>query len=64
MVNHTLKVIFSFKNKNPSKAVIKGIAAKHKSVIAAVVLVIDQINEIMAIASPNPPTRPDIPILK
>ena len=34
---HTFIDILSFKNKNPNKAVIKGIAAKHSSVIAAVV---------------------------
>ena len=38
---HTLIEIFSFKNKKPNKAVKKGIAAKHSSVIAAVVLVME-----------------------
>ena len=33
----TLIDIFSFKNKNPNNAVIKGIAAKHNNVIATVV---------------------------
>ena len=33
---HTVKEIFSFRNKKPSKAVIKGIAAKHNNVTAAV----------------------------
>ena len=56
--------IFSFKNKKPNKAVIKGIAAKHNSVIAAVVLVIDQIKVIFAVPNPMPPIIPDIPILK
>ena len=37
----TLKLIFSFKNKKANKAVKKGIAAKHKSVIAALVFVIE-----------------------
>ena len=37
----TLREIFSFKNKKASKAVKNGIAAKHRSVIAAVVLVIE-----------------------
>ena len=32
----TLIDIFSFKNKKPNNAVIKGIAAKHNNVIAAV----------------------------
>ena len=55
----TLVVIFSFKNKNPNSAVTKGIADKHKSVIAAVVLVIDQMKEIIAHPRPNPPIRPE-----
>ena len=37
----TFKEIFSFKNKKANKAVKKGIAAKHKSVIAALVFVIE-----------------------
>ena len=41
MDNHTFIEIFSFKNKNPNKAVIKGIAAKQSNVIAAEVLVIE-----------------------
>ena len=60
----TFKDIFSFKNKNPNNAVIKGIAAKHNNVIAAVVLVIDQIKVIFAVPSPMPPIIPDIPIFK
>ena len=51
-----------FKNKKPNKAVMNGIAAKQRSVIAAVVLVIDQINVIMAIAKPHPPIKPEMPI--
>ena len=61
---HTVEEIFSFKNKKPSKAVINGIAAKHNSVIAAVVLEIDQIKVIMAVAKPTPPINPEIPIFK
>ena len=60
----TPKEIFSFKNKKPNNAVIKGIAARHKSVIAAVVFVIDQINDIIAIARPTLPIAPDNPIFK
>ena len=56
--------IFSFKNRKPSSAVIKGIAAKHNKVTAAVVLVIDQIKVIIAVPKPTPPIIPDIPILK
>ena len=37
----TLMLILSFKNKNASNAVKKGIAAKHNKVIAAVVFVIE-----------------------
>ena len=58
----TFKEIFSFKNKNANKAVKKGIAAKHKSVIAALVFVIEYINEIIAIPKPTPPKSPDLPI--
>ena len=60
----TFADIFSFKNKKPNKAVIKGIAAKHNNVIAAVVFVIDQIKVIIAVPSPIPPIVPDIPIFK
>ena len=38
---HTFNEIFSFKNKKANKAVKNGIAAKHKSVTAALVLVIE-----------------------
>ena len=38
---HTFKDIFSFKNMNANKAVKKGIAARHKSVTAALVFVIE-----------------------
>ena len=37
----TLNEMASFKNKNPSNAVINGIAAKHNKVTAAEVLVIE-----------------------
>ena len=60
----TLTDIFSFKNKKPNKAVIKGIADKHNNVIAAVVFVMDQIKVIIAVPSPIPPIIPDIPIFK
>ena len=60
----TFTDIFSFKNKKPNKAVIKGIAAKHNKVIAAVVFVMDQIKVIIAVPSPIPPIVPDIPIFK
>ena len=61
---HTVKEILSFKNKNPSKAVINGIAAQHNNVIAAVVFEIDQIKVIIAVARPAPPIIPGIPIFK
>ncbi len=60
----TFKEIFSFKNKKASKAVKNGIAAKQSKVIAALVFVIENIKEIMAIPSPEPPIKPEIPILK
>ena len=60
----TFTDIFSFKNKKPNNAVIKGIAARHNNVIAAVVLVIDQINVIIAVPRPIPPSNPENPILK
>ena len=61
---HTVIEIFSFKNKKPSKAVINGIAARQSKVIAAVVLVMDHINVIIAVPKPIPPIIPDIPTLK
>ena len=60
----TFSEIFSFKNKKASKAVKNGIAAKHNKVIAALVLVIENIKQIIAIPSPDPPINPDKPILK
>jgi hypothetical protein len=60
----TFKEIFSFKNKKANNAVKKGIAAKHNKVIAALVFVIENIKEIIATPSPEPPTKPEIPILK
>ena len=59
---HTFKEIFSFKNKKASRAVKKGIAAKHNKVIAALVFVIEKINEIIAKPKPTPPRIPDLPI--
>ena len=61
---HTPRAILSLRNKKPSKAVIKGIAAKQSNVMAAVVWVIDQIKEIIANPRPEPPITPEIPILK
>ena len=60
---HTLIEIRSLRNIKPKNAVINGIAAKHSKVTAADVFVIDQINEIIAIANPIPPIKPDHPIL-
>ena len=60
----TFREIFSLKNKKASKAVKNGIAAKHNKVIAALVLVIENIKQIIAIPSPDPPIKPDKPILK
>jgi hypothetical protein len=60
----TFKEIFSLKNKKASRAVKKGIAAKHNKVIAALVLVIENIKDIIATPSPDPPIKPDKPILK
>ena len=56
--------IFSFKNINPRRAVMNGIAAKHSNDTAADVFVIDQINVIMAVARPTPPNIPEIPIFE
>lgn len=64
IATQTLKDIFSFKNKNPSNAVKKGIAAKQSNVMAAVVFVIEYINVTIAIPKPHPPIRPEIPTLK
>ena len=60
----TFKEIFSLKNKKASSAVKKGIAAKHNKVIAALVLVIENMKEIIATPRPDPPIKPDKPILK
>ena len=60
----TFKEIFSLKNKKANNAVKKGIAAKHNKVIAALVLVIENIKEIIATPKPDPPIKPDKPILK
>ena len=60
----TFVEILSLRNKKPNKAVIKGIADKQSKVIAAVVWVIDQINVIIAVARPAPPTIPEIPTFK
>ena len=56
---HTFKLIFSFKKRNASRAVKNGIAAKHSKVIAALVFVIEYINEIIATPNPQPPINPD-----
>ena len=60
----TFKEIFSFKNKKANNAVKNGIAARHSKVIAALVLVIENIKVIIAIPRPDPPMIPDKPILK
>ena len=60
----TFKEIFSFKNRKASKAVKNGIAAKQSRVIAALVFVIENIKEIIATPRPDPPIKPDKPILK
>ena len=64
MAIQTFKEIFSFKNKKPNNAVKKGIAAKQSNVTAALVFVIEYINVIIAIPSPQPPIMPEKPILK
>ena len=61
---HTFKEIISLKNKKANNAVKKGIAAKHNKVIAALVFVIENMKEIIATPSPDPPIKPEIPILK
>ncbi len=61
---HTVIEIFSFKNINPRRAVINGIAAKHNNVTAADVFEMDQIKVIIAVARPAPPSNPEIPIFK
>ena len=60
----TLIDIFSFKKRKPNNAVKNGMAAKQSSVIAALVLVIEYINVIIAIPRPQPPIAPEIPIFK
>ena len=60
----TFSEIFSLRNKKPNKAVMKGMAAKHNNVIAAVVCVIDQIKFIIAAPRPIAPIIPEIPTFK
>ena len=60
----TFNEIFSLKNKKASNAVKNGIAARHNKVIAALVFVIENMKEIIAIPRPEPPMSPDKPILK
>ena len=55
---------FLLKIKILEDAVIKGMAARHNNVTAAVVFVIDQINVIMAVPKPTPPIKPDNPIFR
>ena len=57
----TFNEILSLRNKNAKIAVKKGIAAKHNKVIAALVLVIEYMKEIIAIPNPVPPIKPDLP---
>ena len=57
----TFVEIVSFKNIKPSNAVINGIAARHKRVTAAEVLVIEYMKDIIAIPRPTPPNKPEIP---
>ena len=64
IASQTFDDISSFKNKNPNNAVIKGIAARHNKVIAALVFVIDHIKVIIAVPNPIPPNRPARPIFK
>ena len=64
IATQTFNVIFSFKNKKPNNAVMNGMEAKQRSVIAALVCVIDHMNVIIAQPKPVPPTIPENPILK
>ena len=59
-----MKVIFrkfSPNTKYAMIAAIKGIIANIKSVTAAVVIVIENINPVKAAPKPNPPIKPGIP---
>ena len=63
MANNVLFEIFSFKKIYASKAAIKGIAPNIIKVTAAVVVVIENTNEILAIPRHVPPIKPEKPIL-
>ena len=52
------------KIKYPTIAAIKGIAANINKVTAAVVIVIEKINPVKAVAKNNPPSIDDVPILR
>ena len=52
---------FSPNTKYAMIAAINGIIANIKSVTAAVVIVIENINPVKATAKPNPPIKPGIP---
>ena len=56
--------MLSLRNKKPNKAVKNGIAARQSKVIAALVLIIDQIKVIIATPNPHPPIKPDTPAFK
>ena len=60
----TVNEILSFKNKNPSNAVINGIAANIKRVTAAVVIVIEKMKPVNAVAKNIPPRIEEKPIFK
>ena len=62
-----MKVILrklSFKKIYPIIAAINGITANIKSVTAAVVIVIEYINPVIAVPKPKLPIKPGIPIFK
>ena len=66
-MNIEIKVILrklSFKKIYPSTAAINGITANIKSVTAAVVIVIENINPVIAVPKLKPPIKPDIPIFE
>ena len=62
MENKVALLKVSFKKIYPKIAAKKGIAANINSVTAAVVIVIEKINPVKAVAKHNPPINPGIPI--
>ena len=63
-IDIVLTALVGYSGLKPTIAAINGIAASIKSVTAAVVIVIEKINPVNAVARNNPPRTEEIPIFK